>query len=378
MVTKTLVTVGLLGTAMLLAGGGTGGGGGGTGVTPTGVTATGAVEVKVFNEKIPAGATVQVKYSLTNPRPIMGGGPQIINGGFEVFGVAANSPLGDTYGIALPHNGAVAVEIISPSGDYGTADYPFLTIAMRVPDTAKTGAQYPMAFPDTVYQTPTGPVTLSNAVPGIVTVGGSLSIHGLVPGGGTWPAGTFIRVQGTGFTPKTTLSAKARSSASYYISPTEMGFYLLEATTLDAMGVTALNPDRSTVTYFSYLRGVPVSQPSRPILAKADPIFQLITHGFATVGPLTALPAGQFMGLAVQNPSPGPAVVSFYNQRTGATSSVFLPSGGRIVDELGALMNGNSPQAGDVISINATSGVQIIGFTADEINWTLKPWLPQF
>ena len=375
MVTRRLVTLGVLGTAALLAGGGggTNPGGGGTGVTPTG-----ALEVKVFNEKIPAGGTVQVKYSLTNPRPIMGGGPRVINYGFEVFGVSANSPLGDTFGMALPYNGAVAVDIVSPSGDYGTSDYPFLTIAMRVPSGANTGTQYQMAFPDTVYQTPTGPVTLSNAVPGVVTVGGSVSIHGLLPGGGTWPAGTFVRVQGTGFSPKTKLTAKFRNSNPVYLSPNEMGFFLLAATTLDAAGITAQNPDGSSATYYSYLRGVPVSKPSRSILEKADPIFPLITHGFATVGPVPALPAGQFMGLAVQNPSMGPAIVSFYNQRTGASSSVFLPSGGRIVDELGALMNGNTVQPGDVISINATSGVQIVGFTADEIAWTLKPWLPQF
>ena len=294
MVTRSLVTLGVLGTAVLLAGGG-GGSGGGTGVTPGG-----ALEVKVFNEKIPAGGTVQVKYSLTNPRPIMGGGPKLINYGFEVFGVAANSPLGDTYGIALPYKDTIAVEVVSPSGDYGTSDYPFLTISMGVPSTAAAGTQYPMAFPDTVYQSPTGPVTLSNAVPGIVTVGGSVSIHGLLPGGGTWPAGTFVRVQGSGFSPKTKLTAKGRISIPYYISPTEMGFYLLDLTALDSMLVTAQNPDNSSATYYSYLRGVPVSKPSRQILEKADPIFQILTHGFATVGPLPALLPAQrnFVSLA--------------------------------------------------------------------------------
>ena len=374
MVTKKLFTLGLLAAAALIAGGGGGGNGGGG----TGVTGTGALEVKVFNEKIPAGGTVQVKYSLTNPRPILGGGPKLYNYGMDVFGVAANSPLGDTYGMALPSNGAVAVQVVSPGADYGTSDYPFLTISMRVPATAANGKQYSMAFPDAVYQTPSGPATLSNAVPGVLTVGGSVSIHGLVPGGGTWPAGTFIRVQGTGFSPKTTLTAKMRMSATYYLSPTEMGFYLTAETPLDAMGLTATNPDGSTVTYYSYLRGIPVSKPSRPILEKADPIFQLITRGFATVGPLPAMPAGQLMGLALQNPTPGPAVVSFYNQRTGATSSLFLPPLGRIVDELGSLTNGIGLQAGDTLSINSTSGIQMVGFTGDEIAWTLMPWLPQF
>ena len=377
MVTLRSVTFGLMaGAAALIAAGGGANGGGGTGggVPPP----AGTAEIRVMNEKIPAGGTVQVKYMLTTPRPITGGGPKLYNYDFDVFGVAANSPLGDTYGMALPHNGSVAVEVISPSSDYGTSDYPFLTISMGVPSTALAGKQYPMAFPDTVYQSPTGPVTLSNAVPGILTVGGSVSIHGVYPGGGTWPAGTFIKITGTGFSPRTKLTSKTRNSTPFYISPTEMGFYLLAETTLDSTPVTAQNPDGSMATYYSYLRGVKVSDPSRDILKKADPIFQTITHGFATIGPLPAMGAGQFMGLAVQNPTVGPVVVTFYNQRTGASSSVTLPSAGRIVDDLGALMNGLSLQPGDVISVNSTSGVQMIGFTGDEVAYTLKPWLPQF
>ena len=372
MVTRKLFTVGLLGAAVTVFAGGKVVGGG------PGVTGTGALEVRVGNETIPAGGTVQVKYKLTTPRPISGGGPKLYNYGFDVYGVAATSPSGDTYGMALKRSDGVAVEVVSPSSDYGTSDYPFLTITMGVPPTAPAGAQYPMAFPDTVYQSPTGPVTLSNAVPGVVTVGGSVSIHGLVPGGGTWPAGTFVRVQGTGFVPKTKLTAKIRNSTPVYISPTEMGFYLLAETTLDAASITAQNPDNSSATYYSYLRGVLVSRPSRSLLMKADPIFQAITHGFATIGPLPDLAAGQFMGLAVQNPTAGPAVVTFYHQRTGTAATVLLPSGGRVMDEMSALLNGLALQTGDVISINATSGVQMLGFTGDELANTLKPWLPQF
>ena len=373
MVTRRLVTFGLLGTAALIAGGSGKPGGGG------GVPTPGVAEVRVLNERIPAGGTVQAKYLLTTPRPISGGGPKFWTNDFAVNGVAITSPLGDATGIALSNNGVLAVEIISPSSDYGTnLDYPFLTIAMTIPSSAKPGSLYPLAFPDTVYQTPTGPVTLSNAQPGTLTIGGSVSIHGAVPGGGTWPAGTLIRVQGTGFVPGTKLTTKMKTTSPVYVSPAEMDFFLSESTILDTQPITAQNPDGSTSTFYSYLRGVPVSAPARSMLQNADPIFQTQTHAVATVGPLPAMGSGQFLGLAVQNPTPGPVSVSFYHQQSGTIATVVLPSGGRIMDELSALFNGLNPQAGDIITINATSAVQILGMTGDETAGTLKPWLPQF
>ncbi len=351
-----------------------GGGGGGGGVQPAGIA-----EVRSLNETVPAGGVVQVKYSLTTPRPISGGGPRMDDWDFEVNGVGISSPLGTTAGVALSHNGTLAVEIVSPDSDYGTnLDYPFLTIAMTVPATTKPGTAFPLRMQDTLVSTPTGPVTLSNTKVGTLTVGGTVSIRGLVPGGGTWPAGTIVRVQGTGFVPGTRLTSKMKTTNPVYVSPTEMVFALTSTTTLDQQPVTASNPDGSTVTYYSYLRGVPVRAPSRALLLKADPIFQQRTRGAATLGPLPALAPGQFTGLAIQNPSTGPVIVSLYHPRTGRVATILLASGTRIMDELGALLNGTSLEPGDVVQVNATSGVQILGLTGDDAAFTLKPWLPAF
>ena len=375
MSTGKILTLGLLASAALLAGGGSGGGNGGGG---GGVPTPGVAEVRSLNERIPAGGTVQAKYLLTTPRPISGGGPKFGIADFSVNGVAITSLLGDAAGVGYSDNGVLTVEVISPNSDYGLLDYPLLTIAMTIPPSTKTGSQFPLAFPDTVYQTPTGPVTLSNPKPGTLTVGGSVSIHGVLPGGGTWPSGTLIRVQGSGFVRGTKLLTKMRTTTPFYVSSTEMGFYLVQETPLDSQPVTVQNPDGSTSTFYSYLRGVPVSAPSRSMLRKADPIFQTLTHGFATVDALPVLGAGQFMALAVQNPTPGPVVVTFYHQRSGTAVPVTLPSGGRVMDELSALFGGLNLLPGDVISVNSTSGVQILGIAGDEAAGTLKPWLPQF
>lgn len=382
MFSKNLFALASASTAILLAGGGsgsgsgggaTGGGGGGVGVP------AGTAEVRVLNERIPAGGTVQAKYGLTTSRPITGGGPKLGIYNFSLDGVAVNSPLGTTAGVAFPLNGQLTVEIVSPDSDFGTnLDYPFITVTMSVPKTAVTGTSYPLTFQDTTVTTPAGPVTLANSKPGTLTVGGTVSIHGAVPGGGTWPAGTFVEVEGSGFVPGTKLTTKMRTSNAVYLSPTRMGFVLLEATTLDEQPITATNPDGSSDTYYSYLRGKLIDIPSRAMLRAADPIFQRVTRGFASFSSIPALSSTQFLGLAVQNPNPGPVSVTFCLQRTGQTASVILPSLGRFIEDAARIFGvGTTLQAGDVVTVNATSGIQILGITGDEIAATLKPLLPQ-
>ncbi len=102
----------------------------------------------------------------------------------------------------------------------------------------------------------------------------------------------------------------------------------------------------------------------------------MLTAMFGSVQ-LPVLGAGQFTALAVQNPLPFPVSVSFYNQTTGETVYVSLPFAGRLLDEVGSIFK-NGTQAGDVITINSTVGVQMLGLTGDEVAYTLKPWLPQF
>lgn len=368
---------------LAFAGGGggqnSGGGGGNKNGGAGNPQPAGIAEVRSLSEVIPAGGTVQAKFSLTTPRPISGGGPKFQDYGFDINGVGIVSPAGTTAGVALSNSGTLAVEVISPDSDYGTnVDYPFLTIAMTVPAGSKPGQNFPLQMADTVVSTPAGPITLSNTKVGTLTVGGSVAIHGLVPGGGTWPAGTMIRLQGTGFVPGTKFTTKMKTSSTVYVSPTEVVVFLQTSTTLDGQSVTMTNPDGSTATYYSYLRGVPVSQPTRALLRKADPIFQTQTHTSAVVGPLAPSAPGEFTGLALQNPGVIPALIWLSHERTGATKLIALPSGSRIMDEIGALLGGVDVQAGDVIRVTSATGIQILGLSGDDNAVTLKPFLPVF
>jgi hypothetical protein len=375
--TKQVFGLALLSTATIFAGGGSGGkvGGGGGETTPPN-----AVEVRIPSERIPGGATVQMKYLFTQPRPIGSSGSRIATHGFSVNGVSIFSPQGDAAGAAVWQNDDLSVSIISPSGDFGTnVDYPFMTVAMTIPASIATGITYDLAMESANFVGPLGPLTLTDPKPGTLTVGGSVSIHNVTPGGGIWPSGTVVKVEGTGFTPATRISAKMRMSPSVYISPTEMQFTLQDsATTMDMQAITATNSDGSQVVYYSYLRGILVQSPSRKLLTSTDPIFQAQRHALAAVTRPPALASGQFVALAIQNPSPGPVVVTFQLRSSGAATSVHLPSGGRIMDDLSVLLGGVNIPANDVVTITATSAVQILGLLGDETAGTVTPFLPAF
>lgn len=360
--------------------GGTGGaktGAGGTGGTG-GTTAANAAEVRTLDERVPAGSTFQAKFLLTQPRPIGSGGSKLPIGALAVNGVSIFSPTGDAAGAAVWDNGFLTVNVISPSGDYGTnLDYPFMMVAMTVPTTMATGSTFPLTFDTANYSGPTGPITFTDPKPGVLTVGGSVSIHNISPGGGTWPAGTVIKVEGTGFSPATKLVTKGRLGAVTYVSPTELDFTLVDvSTTMDMFQLTAQNPDGSQVTYFSYLRGTPITLPSRFLLTHTDPVFQLQCHSTATFT-VPALTPGQFAAIAVQNPATTPVQLTLQVKNTGASITFMLPVGGRVMDEMTALL-GTALNPGDAVVLTASAPVQILGLTGDELQGTVAPFLPAF
>lgn len=140
------------------------------------------------------------------------------------------------------------------------------------------------------------------------------------------------------------------------------------------------NPDGSTATYFAYLKGSLTQQPSTELLQNAELAFPLATHAIASIGIAEALSPVQWQGLALQNPNPGPVVVTLQlaSQPPGSGVSILLPSGGRITDSLPALLNGASIQPGDTVQLNSTAPVQIMGLNGDDQAQTLAPFVPSF
>lgn len=360
--------VGLLAATAAMASGGKNQGGG---------AATGVVEVRTFDETAPAGGTVQMKLMFTQPHPISSGAAMFSLSEMTVDGVALSSPSGTAAATALVQNGSLYLSLISPNSDLGTQlDYPFLTVTMDVPKSVSAGTSIPLGPSSLSCDSPTGPIVFADPKPGTLSIRGKLSISGLWPGGGTWPANTVLSLRGTGFQPGSRVNTKMKTGSPVFVSDTEIRLTLERSATLDQQPITVINPDKSEVTYYSYMRGVLIQKPSREILQRVEPAFASQTQAVVTVGPLATMGAGQFTAVAIQNPNPGPVSVSFRSALTGSFGTVVLPSGGRVMDELSKLVGVDSIASGDSVIISATAGVQILGITADENAGTVTPFLP--
>lgn len=344
--------------------------------------ATGA-EVRVLDEKQPAGGTVQLKLSLTEPKPISSGTKGIALDQFvfdEVFGIALWSPLGDAFGVARVQNGQLQVRSLSPLGSYGTVvDYPFLTIAAHIRNDAIAGLTFPLSldasssFTNLLGQTePFVP-----AKPGTLTVGGSASVHNVLPGGGIWPTGSLIRIVGSGFDPAARVRTKFKTRSMQVVSPTEIQLILGETVEMDAQKLTVTNPNRDTVDYYTYLRGVPQGASLVPAIASARPIFpRLKFQRIATSQQPIGIRGTVVTALALQNSSPETAQIDLtaWTPAGGvsAKAHLTLAFGQEMTRELDEYF-GARLAPGTIVRITANVPVQAVTFTADTSSGALQP-----
>jgi hypothetical protein len=225
---------------------------------------------------------------------------------------------------------------------------------------------------------PLGAATLKPAPPATVTVGGTVSITNIVPGGGLLLAGSVVSIQGIGFQPKTQIQLNAIKASSVTVaSPNEIQVTLAEATNMTGQKIQVVNPDGSQDTYFSYMRGISLMQSSRPLLQNTVPIFSSVTHSKAVFAPVGALPANQFSGVAVQNPSAAAAAVTvaLYSPQNAlvGSSTLSLPSGYRFIAETSELTDA-APQLGSYVVVSSTQPVESFGFIADGAQSTVLPF----
>ena len=300
------------------------------------------IEIAVSSAAVPSGGTVQVRFSPTQPMPIGSTGTGFAMNGFEANGIAVWSPNGVACGVGLIQNGVLRFSAVDPTGILGTgADYPFLTLTLTAPAGLITGTSFAVTWTsDSWLNGPAGPMSLV-VKPGKITIGGTLSIRGVYPGGGTYPAGTTIRIPGSGFLKTSRIQTPVKYS-SISITSNEIDLTLKEQTTMDSQPFSVTNPDGTSATFFAYLKGVPVRAPANALLKSGEFAFPLATHAIATIPATGALPAGQWNALAMQNPNPGPAVVTVSLQPAGEgrSATVVLPAGGRLVDTISDLLNG--------------------------------------
>jgi hypothetical protein len=340
------------------------------------------VSLHIPNEMAPPGGVVQIKLMVTAPTPISSGGPRFdVDSAFDaVWGIELFNPSGDVNGAAVLNGSQVSVFYTTSSGAQGT-DYPIMTVALHVRPDAAPGSQTQFSLdPSSTWTLGLlGPATLKPMAPATVTVGGTISITNVVPGGGMLAAGSVVSIQGMGFQPNTQIQLNAIKAGSIaVISPNEIQFTLAEATNMTGQKIQVVNPDGSQDTYFSYLRGIPLLQSGRPLLQNTVPIFSSVMHANAVFGPLGTLKTNQFSGVAVQNPGTLPAdvTVSLYSTQNALLggSTIRLPPGYSFIAETSELTNGVAPPPGSYLVVSSSQPVQSFAFIADGSQSTLFPF----
>jgi hypothetical protein len=216
---------------------------------------------------------------------------------------------------------------------------------------------------------------------GTFLVGGRLSISNVVPGGGSVPASTVVRLLGTGFHYGVTVSAPGLSIAhTAVVSSTEIQLTLGCPAVMDGQEITVTNWYGSKVTYYSYLRGTPVAVSSLPLFAAAMPIFSTRGRRFAQFAPLQPIAPNQVHGLALENPGANTISiwVSLYapNGAHVADRTLSLPAGGETTQSLAEIFGGTTPQAGSTIQIRGSDEFRAVGLLGDTNAGTVLPLAP--
>src|SRR5215471_13508072 len=342
-----------LGILLLTAATALAGGPGPSGSTPQ-------VSLHVPNETAPPGGLAQMKFMVTQPTPISTGGPVVPYDAamFDgVWGIEVFCATGDVNGVAMINGSRVSVLYTQSAGSQGT-DYPIMTMALHVRPDAVSGSktQFQLDPSSTWTLGSLGTATLAPNPPAIVTVGGSVSILDVVPGGGMLPAGSVVSIKGIGFQPKTQVQLNAiKASSIQLVNSQEIRFTLAVDTNMTGQKIQVFNPDGSQDTYFSYLRGVSFATSMQPLLAGAVPIFSSMTHSWAEFTPMAPASSSQFTGIALQNPSVAPAnvTVSLYSAANAllGTSTFTVSSGYRLMEEASEL-TGSVPGTGSYLVVS--------------------------
>ncbi len=341
--------------------------------------------IRVSSETAPPGGMAQMKVLLTSPKPITSGNMfmDMSDVSFDsIDGIAIFNSTGDVGGAAVIKNGTVNVQFTSPKGTLGASeDYPLMTVALTMSPSAIPGVSYPVILNPSasLWQDLLGAPISFEFQQGKITVGGSVSITNVVPGGGTLPAGGTFSIYGIGFTPQTKVSLRGVNASSIqYVSPTQFTVTLRETGTLDGTLITVQNPDNSIDTYYSYMRGVPLGQSARPLLAQTVPVFSIATANDAVLPPTLSsqVNPAYFTALALQNPNPVTANVTVEeHSASGAllgSTVVALPFGTRISREVSEWFGAALPTGGYLHVISAQP-IQVLGLLGNDQTGVVLP-----
>jgi hypothetical protein len=343
--------------------------------------APGVLSMRIPNEAAPPGAMVQMKVMTTEVTPISGGRPGF---GYDMAffdaaaGFAVAAPNGEAAGAAIV-DGA-HVQVIYRSTSRFTADYPVMTVVLPIRADVPRGTRTRFTLdPSSTWDFGTAGPTPAVVSPGTVRVEGTTSIADVIPGEGVWPAGTVVRVLGTGFDARTSLKVHDTVIAAHrLVSPAEMQFVLARPTEIRGLRIIASGATNS-VTYYAYMRGITSHVSSRALLATIEPIFSVAQRTRTTLAPALPMSGSQYEAVALQNPNlVGVSVLLSLRAANGTVVHETVRTLGareRMALEASELL-GVAPPAGSTIVVTASRPIDAFSLLCDEGTASVIPVLP--
>jgi hypothetical protein len=323
--------------------------------------------------------------TLTEPKPIATGCGALRTtvGAFDaVLGAALFNGAGapsDVAGAAVVDGTSVAIRAISPSEEFGIAPGGAIAVVtFHVSPAAVRGEAGKMTMdPTSLWFDPAGGLYAEQIKPGSFDVAGSISIDNVIPGSGFLPAGSTVTMMGTGFVPGTLVEIDDVPAVATFVAPDRMDLVTGVGAEFHGRRFRARNPDLSRAAYYSYMRATRVGESAQPLLAKTVPIFPTGASSTAFVPVIAA--AGQFFGLAVQNPDAGLAAVTVDLRSIDgviASATLSLPSRSKITREVSELFAGIGAPPGSFLAVTSDRPVQVLGLVGNVALNSVVPVIP--
>jgi hypothetical protein len=342
------------------------------------------IELRVSSETVPPGGMLQFTVALTEPAPIRRGTPQLAFASTllgTAQGLSIYSPAGDAIGAAVVRNGNVKMIVTSAQLDYGMdLDTPVVAISIPVSSLAVPGQTANLTLnPNSIFLDPNGKPYPTLVTQGMLTVGGTLSISNIVPGGGLARVGSTVKILGMGFRPDSKVDInEVLISSTHFVSSKEIDVVLAADTQMNGRRVRVENQSsKEMVVYYSYLRTTPLGNSALPLLAKTEPLFSQVLYQkgyFRTVAGAT------YLGVAAQNANAQSANItiklfSATNTLLGSTS-VSLPPATRFSKSVWELFPNITPANNLIVKMVSNLPVGMLGLLADTNTKTVAPLAP--
>ncbi|HET7872242.1 MAG TPA: hypothetical protein VFL42_07000 [Terriglobales bacterium] len=343
------------------------------------------VSFTVESSLVPPGGMFQFQLMLTEPKPISNSSsrptlPTSTSG--PVRGIALNDPIGQTAGVAVIGDAGIQITTTSPLASFGTnpdLDYPIVAIAMPIRSDAVVGSQFPLSIDleNSFWLDALGQAYPQEIRPGKLTIGGTINISDVAPGGGLQAAGATISVFGMGFTPDTRVAMEGINLTTQdyrVISANQIDVVLPEGLLLDGVRVRVKNQSGERAEYFSYLRTQSLGVSENALVNQMYPLFARRTYSSATL----AWTSGEntFTALAIQNP--GSTSVEVNLELRSATNQVLgnagftVPPMSRITRDLADFFP-QAPAGVASVHVSSTQAVQLLGILGDAVAGTAVP-----